>query len=402
MSRLRLLLSAALALAFSACGKTSPDFAGGTPDVAGLTLETSGGSYDGLTATAPDSTVSASAAALAIPVITCQPWEFTCNVRRSIVGVNAFIRAAIEPVEVLVAAGAVTDPSDDVRVYGPMALPPSNPVANFRLTVRFLGNDTFRWKLEAQATSPANAPYLLVMAGQLHRGELPHRGRGFIGIDLDQLHAVNASVFQGQGKLLAAFAHVGFAKAVVYAAQGFSADGAAAPVSAVFTGWKDLAGRARVRLAALSDFVPPFTGTDAGNELLLSRIGYWPVVGGRTAMAVLGGDVASYGTASFDMTAFIGVECFDKDVTVTYRARFFCGTNTSTMMGECHPDTTFNADASRAVGTSADGTPDAGACAPNTDLYDAMPGVGMDASSSALEPGAPAAPDAPPTMMPGF
>lgn len=402
MSRRLLLLSAALALALSACGKTTPDFAGGTPDAAGLTLETAGGSYDGLAVAAPDTTVSASAAALAIPLITCQPWEFTCNVRRSIVGVNAFIRAALEPVEALVAAGPVTDPSDDVRVYGPMALPPANPVANFRLTVRFLGNDTFRWKLEAQATSPADAPYLIVMAGQLHRGDLPHRGRGFIGIDLDQLHAVNAAVFLGQGKLLASFAHVGVAKALVYVAQGFSADGVAAPVSAVFTGWKDLAGRARVRLAAVSDFVAPSGGTGGVDELLLSRVGYWPLVGGRTAMAVLGGDVATYSVAGFDVKAFIGAECFDSGLNVTYRALFTCGKNTSTMMDECHPVTAFNTDASRAVGTNADGIPNAGACAPNTDLYDAMPGMGMDASSSALEPGAPVAPDAPPTMMPGF
>ncbi|HEY6099651.1 MAG TPA: hypothetical protein VIW03_09490 [Anaeromyxobacter sp.] len=409
MTRLRLVLAAALALGLSACGKAAaPDFAGGTPDVAGLTLETTGGAPDGLTAGAPDGSPSALAAAsstaMAAAVNPCQPYEFTCNIRRSIVGVNAFVRVALEPVEALVALGPVSDPSDDVRVYGPQPLPPATPVANFKLTVKSLGDDTFRWKLEAQATAPAGAPFHTVMAGQLHRGDLPHRGRGVIGIDLDELHAVNAAAFTGQGKLLAAFAHVGAQKTLVYAAQAFSADGGAAPVSAVFTGWKDAAGRARVRLAANGELVAPPAGADLGNELLLSRIGYWPAVGGRTAVAVLGGDVPAYSVAGFDVKAFLGLECFGAGVNVTYRAMFVCGTNTSVVpnRNECHPETGFNGDTNKAVGTDSSGVPAMGACAPNTDLYDAATGVGTDPNSTQTEPGAPTTPDAPPAVMPTF
>lgn len=407
MNRLRLLAISALALGLAACGQkaATTDYAGGTPDVAGLTLETTGGTSDGLTAPAGALSVATSAATAAtLPANPCQSYEFTCKLRHSIVGVNHFVRAAVEPVEVLVASGPVTDPAADTRVYGPMPMPAAAPVANFKLSVKSMGNDTFRWRLEAQATTPADAPFVVVMSGQLQRGLLPHRGRGFIGIDLDAFHAVNATVFTGQGKLLAAFAHVDVQKALVYAAQGFSADGVAAPVSAIFTGWKDSTGRARARLAANDEFVAPPSGTDAGNELLLSRIGYWPAVGGRTAVAVLGGDVPAYSVTNFDVKAFVGLECFDASVTVTYRAMWVCGTDTSVVpnVNECHSDTTFNSDTTRAVGTDSTGLPVSGACATGTELYDASTGVGTDAGSTDLEPGAPATPDAPPSAMPTF
>lgn len=404
MTRLRLFLAAALALGLAACGsKAEPDFAGGTPDAAGLTLETTGGAGDGLTATS-----SSGGAALTVDTsgvttlaaITCQSYEFTCNIRRSIAGVNYFIRGALEPVEALIASGPVSKPSDDVRVYGPMGLPVASPVASFRLTVKYVGDDTFRWRLEAQALAPPDAPFLVVMAGQLHRGDIPHRGTGFIGIDVDQLNAVNPGAFPGQGKLLAAFAHVGLQKALIYAAKQFQVGGMAAPVTAIFTGWKNSLGQARVRLAALDELVAPAAGADAGNELLVSRIGYWPLVGGRTAVAVLGPDVQSYSDAALYVNAFVGLECFDASIAVSYRAMFACGTSTSTMMYACSPLDTWNA--SNGVGVGAGGLPVAGACAPDTDIFDPTMGPGTDAGSMAMEPGAPATPDSPPSVMPGF
>lgn len=407
MTRQRL-LAAALALGLSACGKSAaPDFAAGTPDAAGLTLETTGGAGDGLTADVPAggaalTVASSGPGALAATLPTCQDYEFTCNIRRSVKGVNLFVRAALEPVEVLVAAGPSASPSDDVRVYGPVALPPATPVANFRLSVKFVGDETFRWKLEAQPTSPANATFQLVMAGQLHRGDLPHRGRGVVGIDLDALHAVNATAFTGQGKLLAAFAHVGLQKALVFAAQGFSADGVQTPVSAVFAGWKNAVGQARVRLAALSDF----DKATPQDELLLGRAGYWPLLGaGRTAVAVIGGDVPSHSIpGSFDVKAFLGLECFGRglEADVTYRALWTCGTNTSVdpRVDECRPVDQWNA--TNGVGVGAGGFPDVGACAPATDLYDPSAGVDTNSNSTTQEPGAPADPGTPPSTMPAF
>jgi hypothetical protein len=395
MTPLRLLAAAAVALGLSACGgKSTPDFAGGTPDSAGLTLETTGGAGDGLLASAPSGGASALSAGPSIEAValTCQSYEFTCNIRHAIAGVNLFVRGALEPVEALIALGPVSEPSDDVRVYGPQPLPQASPVANFRLSVKFLGDDTFRWKLEAQATTPAGAPFHTVMVGQLHRGDLPHRGRGFVGIDVDELNAVNPTAFPGQGKLLAAFAHVGLQKALLYAAKQFQVAGMAAPVTAVFAGWKNALGQARVRLAALDELVAPAAGADAGNELLLSRVGYWPSVGGRTAVAVLGADVQTYSDAALTVNAFVGLECFGAAIDVTYRAMFECGTNTMGMHA-CRPLDAWNA-------TNGVGTP--GDCAPDTDVFDPAMGPGMDAGSTAMEPGAPATPDAPPSAMPSF
>jgi hypothetical protein len=407
MTRLRLLLAAAAALGLSACAQKAepPDFAAGTPDTAGLTLETAGDAGDGLAPSAAPGALSAGPM-IALPAA-CQDWEFTCKLRESISGVNHLVRAALEPVEALVASGPASDPSDDVRVYGPLPLPAAAPVASWRLTVKSMGNETFRWKLEAQAIPPAGAPFHTVMAGQLRRGDVPHRGRGIVGIDLDELYAVNPARFPGQGKLLAAFAHVGLQKALVYAAQEFSADGIAVPVSAIFTGWKDALGRARVRLAAVRDFVPASAAADQ-DELLLSRAGYWPALGGRTAVAVLGGNVPDYGYAGFEVKAFVGLECFGPGLNVTYRAEFYCGTNTSAIphVNECHPETTFNDDPSKAVGIDPDDLDDGpinGACDLIPGVYDPVAGVGTnDSGSTELEPGAPAQPDAPPTAMPSF
>jgi hypothetical protein len=225
-----------------------------------------------------------------------------------------------------------------------------------------------------------------------------------VGIDVDQLNAVNPTAFPGQGKLLAAFAHVGLQKALVYAAKQFQVAGMAAPVTAVFTAWKNALGQARVRVAAVDDFVAA-NGTAPANELLLSRIGYWPLLGGRTAVVVLGGNVPDYSVVGFDVKAFLGLECFAPALGVTYRALFVCGTNTNRMMNECHPETTFDSDPAKAVGIDPldpnDG-PVAGACATGTDIFDPAMGPGTDAGSMAMEPGAPATPDAPPAAMPSF
>ncbi len=70
-----------------------PGLRGRTPDVAGLTLETTGGPADGLPG-AP--LLSRNAAAVSA---TCQDWEYLCLVQEGVAGLNAFVRAAVEPVE---------------------------------------------------------------------------------------------------------------------------------------------------------------------------------------------------------------------------------------------------------------------------------------------------------------
>lgn len=399
MIRKRIFPAAAAALLLGACGG-STDFVGGTPDVLGLTLETTGGSGDGLALTA-DATPGVD---LTAPVDTCADYEFFCNVRFAVAGVNYFVRVALEPVEALVKLPPTEKPGD-VRVYGPKGLPEAAPVANFQLTVKSMGNDLFRWKLEAQATSPADAPFLVVMAGQLEKGDRPHRGRGSIGIDLDRLNAVNATVFTGSGRLLASFAHVGDSKALAIAARDFEPTSAAPhPINAVFVGHRHN-GVARVRLASIGAYLPPKgTPTDATpDELLLARAGFWGGTGGVAAVTVLdapapigGTDVASYGVTGFQVDFFLGLSCVDASATDVFRNLFACS------RADVYPGTTHHCVAlpviglppwAHQLGTPAD-------CVPGTSPFSELTPPATDPTDPTMEDGAPVTPDAPPTAMP--
>ncbi len=393
------IMATAAALLLGACGG-STDFAGGTPDVQGLTLETTGGAADGLALTAE----AAPGADLAAPANPCAGYEFFCNVRFAVAWVNYFVRAALEPVEALVKLTPAEKPNG-VRVYGPEGLPTANPVANFQLTVKSMGNDLFRWKLEAQATSPAGAPFVVVMAGQLKRGDQPHRGRGSIGIDLDKLATVNPAVFTGSGQLLASFAHVGASKALVFAARNFEPTSAAPhPINAVFVGHK-ANGVARVRLATIGAYAPPkgTAGDTTADELLLARGGFWSGVGGVAAAAVLdapapigGGDVASYGVTGFHVDFFLGLSCVDASATDVFRNLFACSKT------DVFPGTARHCVGLQSIGlpvwAHALGTP--ADCRPGTSPFSDLTPPATDPNDTSMEDGAPVTPDAPPTAMP--
>lgn len=393
MTMKKTLAAAGLAVLLGACGSSGPDYAAGTPNVAGLALETSGGVADGLPATAGALTVGTSEQALG----TCQPYQYLCNIHEAVAGINLFVRAAVEPVEALVALPPAA-PANRVRVFGPADLAiwgQAAPVATFRLTVLAVTDDLFRWKLEARPVSSSGA-FVVVMAGQLLRGDLPHRGRGIIGVDLDAFAAVNPAVFTGQGKLLASFAHAGEAKALFFALQNFKASASAQLVpAAVFAGYRLANGVARVRLASVNEFVPPPSGADLGNELLLSRAGWWPGVGGRAAVAVTGGDVPSYGVTGFTVDFFLAVGCYDASQNDVYRDLFACSIADvdPTTGRHCAPVPLAAGDPRRT------GSPTS--CVAGTDLYDdAKPPPATGEMDALAEAGTPVIPDAPPAAMP--
>jgi hypothetical protein len=335
MNHLRTLLIGALALALGACGGSAnqalDEFAAATPDVAGLTLETSGGSAEA--AVSPLEAVGAeqSTAAVSTP---CQPYEYLCNIHAAVVGLNTYVRAAVAPIEAL-ARTTPTIVSPTVRVYGPVDAPaaPATPVASFRLTVK-KGLAWFYWALEGKPLGSADSAYVLVAAGAVRRtaADWAHRGRGYLGIDLDNLFTLNPAggtpVWPGKGKLLAGFGHLGGAKSLVYVLKDFTADGVASPQNTVLVGWKNAAGVARVRIASLNEFVAPSGGgTDIGNELLLSRAIWLPSLGGRAVVAIGGGDVPSYG---YDF--FLGISCFNVSENDVYRALYGCTGGTCTVV----------------------------------------------------------------------
>ena len=377
----------ALAFALAACGSgstPSPAFTDGTPDVAGLALETSGGAPDGL---ATDALPAANARAAA----SCEPWEYLCRLQEGVRSLNQFVRAVVDPIEALALAAPATSSAVE-GVYGPIDAPASSPVATFRLTVRLAAPATYRFKLEGKPVGAADANYAVVLAGELTPSAAPHRGQGVLGIDLAKLAALNTSGsavtgFSGQGLILGSFVNTAGTKSLVYAVQGFVPDttvAGASPLDAAFVGHKTTSGETRVRLASLSDYLVSKSGADTGLELLLSR-GHWlPGVGGRAAVVVedAGGatNVASYG-ASF----FLGLSCWNTALLEGYHGLFACE--------DGPPASCVSAPASTLASWPSTSAADAAAaCLPGTELADASSPPATDPSSTAPEPGAPATP----------
>jgi hypothetical protein len=384
----------ALAMALAACGgsnSTNLDgaaYGAATPDVAGLALETTGTAADGLaaaTAAAPLDSVAVSAAALAA----AQAPEYLVKTRQAIKDLNAFVRAVVEPVEALAKTTPVSN-VDGVAVFQGDYPATGTPVASFQLTVKQDGDaDHFKFKLEGK--KPADSTYVVVLAGRVKRGDRPHRGRGVLGIDLDKLFSLNPAsgpIWKAKGQLLVAFAHVGNAKALAYALKAFTPDStnqSIYPVTAFLVGHKtdSIPVVARVRIVALGEL---YAGTpDLGPELLLSRLLSVPGQGGRAAVVVANPPAATGLQGDLPQGKFfVGLSCWDKSEIEVYKQGFIC--SVAPGPGGC-----VDAQLSDAVGTMA-------ACLPATDL-DAPGQQGTDHMSGAMEPGAPATPDAPPSSM---
>jgi hypothetical protein len=423
-SMTRTSMLAALAIAgLAGCAATEPldPFAAATPDVAGLVLETTGDAADGLAAPAARSMASLAA--------TCQPYEYLCNVQAAVSHLNGFVRMVLKPVEALVAAGGA-EVSPHLKVYGPLDLPAGDgaaPVGTFRLTVFHVGGlssgsgggtgaiepGLYRWKLEARGIRTPDAPFQVIMAGGLKRGEKAHRGRGTIGIDIDAAAAaLGSDVVRGSGKLLASFAHVGGHKSLAYVLEDFraTADSELVPFG-VLVGHKNEGGPARVRIASLAEWVAPPpadpaaadpAAPDAGLELLVSRAAWFPDVGGRAAVVVAGGDVPAWSERVGPVDYFLGVSCYDKEKNEVYRDLFACvrpsgfpggmsqgGRSCQPVPDAWLPDPGFRT-----------GVPSL--CRlPGDDLCDdGNPPPDVSPTSPEPEPGAPATPDVPPLSMP--
>lgn len=393
-TRLRIPFLVALAGLGACSGSAVDPYAAATPNVAGLALETSG-SGEALSSSVIASAPALDARALTAPA-SCQPYEYLCNIHRTISGLNTYLHAALDPVAAL-ASTKPTTVTADTKVFGPIDAPasPATPVATFRLTVKEENPTTFHWKLEGKPIGAADAAYVLVAGGVMMRptSETPHRGRGTAALDLDALFSLNPTtgipVWKGQGQLFVGFGHAGDAKSLVYVVKNFTpdrTDPAQPPVpAAALVGYKTSSGVARVRLASLNEFVSPHTAgaADAGDELLLSRASWVPGTGGRAAVLVAGGDVPSYG-----IDFFLGLSCFDASENEAYRALYGCSSGMCALVP--------NAPAGYDVGT-----PDL--CKPGTELgVDAVsPGMGplAELADETPEPGAPTTPEPPPLRM---
>jgi len=275
-----LLGAAALALTLAACGQKTTDFAGATPDVAGLTLEVEGGAPEGLPQALAAAPGQAPEAALAT---TPADGDALAAIRAELRALNGELRRVMERVSELVqVAGAPA--VGDRMVYGPSdrcvvwdAAGAGTASATFVLGVKHERDHLFSWLLEARPVgSTSRADFKPIAAGWLARGGHAHRGVGRLALNLRNLQAVQPA-YAGDGYLLAGFANGPVAKSVHYRLVEFTPDGVN-PRTAAYVGMKNGAGIRRVRVATPQELL---AGPN-GKELLLARAAWLPGVAGRT------------------------------------------------------------------------------------------------------------------------
>jgi hypothetical protein len=280
----RWLGAGALALALAACGQKGGDeFAGATPDVAGLTLEVQGGAAEGLPVAAR--TLALAPAATTTPVGDA---DDLATARDRIKALNQAVQTFVGTVAE-VAQGNGTPAIGDRMLYGPVdrcVLPGADPAscdkATFVLGVKREAEHLFSFLLEARpTTSTLQADYRTVAVGWMARGAQEHRGVGQLGLDLHALAAVQPA-FTGDGALLAGFTNGPVRRSVRYRLVQFKAPGAAEAITAVYVGHRNDAGVTRVRVVAPADLL----GGPNGPELLAAHAAWVPGVGGRAYSVV--------------------------------------------------------------------------------------------------------------------
>lgn len=292
-----MMLGAALVLA--ACGKDAgvddTAFVEATPDLAGTSLEinSAAAAEDGAALIAEGFGVNEGA-------LNGQGQEFLEGARVQAKAVNAALKEAITPIVELVNAGGAEAEPGDVLVYGPK----DRANATFLFTIKKVTEQRYVWKLQARPLgSTEAAAYKIVAAGGLTKGAAAHRGRGTIGINLDNLKSVAPS-FTGQGKLMASFAHTaGNDKALSYRLANFTPNPAnLEPVTGAFVGHRlQPSGATRVRV--FGKYNLRNTATEQ-KENVFARLRFIPGTGGRADVFASGGDIAAD-------KYFIGSACWD-------------------------------------------------------------------------------------------
>lgn len=292
-----MMLGAALVLA--ACGKDAgvddTAFVEATPDLAGTSLEinSAAAAEDGAALIAEGFSVNEGE-------LNGQGQEFLEGARRQARAVNAMLKEAITPIVELVNAGGAEAEPGDVLVYGPK----DRANATFLFTIKKVTEQRYVWKLQARPLgSTDDAAYKVVAAGGLTKGAAAHRGRGTIGINLDNFKSVVPS-FTGQGKLMASFAHTaGGDKALAYRLANFTPNPANfEPVTGGFVGHRlQPSGATRVRV--FGKYNLQNTATEL-KENVFARLRFIPGTGGRADVYAAGGDIAAD-------KYFIGSACWD-------------------------------------------------------------------------------------------
>jgi hypothetical protein len=356
------MLGAALVLA--ACGGKNDgvddtEYVEATPDLSGTALE-----INGEAAAEEGAALIAEGFAAREDELNGQGPEFLEKARLEVRALNSALKEAITPIVELVNRGGAAAQPGDVLVYGPV----DRANATFKFTIKKATQQRFVWKLEARPLgSTDDSAYKVVAVGGLTKGEMAHRGRGTIGVNLDNLKSV-APDFPGQGKLMASFAHSGTGdKTLAYRLVGFTPNTANhEPVTGAFVGHRRMpSGATRIRVFGQYNLQNTATSL---KENVAARIRWIPGIGGRADIFAAGGDIAAD-------KFYIGSACWDRQEMERFRILRQC--TKGAPLTEC-----------TVVATS--GTRDA---CPSAELGGEIAPPSGDPNDVSQEPDAPAQPD---------
>jgi hypothetical protein len=306
-----MMLGAALVLA--ACGGKNDgvddaEYVEATPDLSGTALE-----INGEAAAEEGAALIAEGFDAREDELNGQGAEFLEQARLQVRALNSALKEAITPIVELVNRGGAEAEPGDVLVYGPV----DRANATFKFTIKKVAQQRFAWKLEARPLgSTDNAAYRIVSVGRLAKGERAHRGRGTIGVNLDNLKQVVPD-FPGQGKLMASFAHNGAGdKTLAYRLLGFTPNAANhEPTTGAFVGHRRMpSGATRVRVHGQYNLRNTETSQ---KENVVAAIRWLPGTGGRADIVASGGDIAAG-------TFFVGTACWDRQEMERFRVLRQC------------------------------------------------------------------------------
>jgi hypothetical protein len=304
----------ALALGAVACGDaksgdtTENAFLAGVPEVGALELSITDDAQVESLATEDDAVGAIASDALGSItehlVAPRETAEALSGPRQAVRELNQALRNFLQPIAALVRNEEPDQVVGNVAQWGPV----TRGATEYRLFVKRGLLRRFGWALQARPDG-SSEEFSNVAAGGIQVGTVLRRGRGVVGVDLDQLANVDPTV-NAQGQLLAAFAHGPAGTALAYGVRDFARGSDTTPVDAAFEGVHLRGGYNRVRLAYHGNL--PETAT-AAEEVVLARVRHRRDEGGRADLLAFGGDVA-------DGKLWVVSECWNAGLESTYRS----------------------------------------------------------------------------------
>jgi hypothetical protein len=309
----KMLVVLAAVVLFPACG-VHPDqeYVDSMPGLADVGMEIKGGSDEGFTGASAQQGLEAAELEQMTQEIGSVP-EYLRHARAGIKELNEHVKRILDPILTIIRNNGGQAERGQSRTWTKEV-----DGLTYRLTIKKISAVQYAWKVDAKATSAEDSAYKNVMGGGITRNRAAERGRGFLGIDLDNLKLVDPN-FQGQGKLLCGYSRSQGSKTVAYFLRNFTPNiSNREPITASFVGHRIAEnGLTGVRMVAQVNIEGAGeTPTDA-KELVRLRVRFLPGLGGRGDLYATGGDIAQG-------VWYYGVACWSASEEETFKALLRC------------------------------------------------------------------------------